>query len=60
VPAEELGWNLTPGSDGLSGPSNVEKNQPEMRSKGLVEFSTMFNGSTGYSFQILTLKQGQC
>jgi hypothetical protein len=25
VPAEELGWNLTQGSYGLSGPSNEEK-----------------------------------
>ena len=45
VPAEALGWRLTPGRGGLSGLTTDEK-QPEGGLQRLLEFSTMSHGST--------------
>ena len=46
VPAEELGWSLTPGRGGLSGLPTDEKTSPKWVRRRLVELSTMSHGST--------------
>ena len=46
IPAEEPGWSLTLGTEGLSGLPHQPKTGPKWVWKGLVEFSTIFNGST--------------
>ena len=46
IPAEELGWSLTQGTEVLSGLPHQPKTGPKWVWKGLVELSTIFNGST--------------
>ncbi len=46
VPAEELGRSLTLGREGLSGLPHHKKTGPKWIWKGLVDLSTMSNGST--------------
>ncbi len=49
VPAEELGRSLTLGREGLSGLPHHKKTGPKWIWKGLVDLSTMSNGSTPFS-----------
>ena len=50
VPAEEVGWGLTPREDGLFGLPNDEKTGLKLVRRGLINLSTMSNGCTVHFF----------